>query len=192
MLPYRLYVNVVLLPVCWALTLCDQTRISCFTVPFHSPHLLQRPKSSHRSTLHWWNMWTSLTVLCRLTLRRYLTLDVLQRLGPWSMAPQEMKNTTHSRRFTLDRLWAEAYWTAQQFMLPPDSGCSVSLKATQSWRLCSTDSNIKKVPCRRTASSYFVLFFPSLVSWIPCAPNFFMLSACIYWFIWKEHLFIHV
>lgn len=126
---------------------------------------------------------------CRLTLLRYLTFHVPQRLGPWSMAPQEMKNTTQSGRFTLGRLWAVAYWTAPPFTLPPDC---IALKATQSWRLCSADSNIKKVPRQRTARSYSALFFPSLWSQTRRAPNFCTLFACRYWFIWKAHLFIHV
>lgn len=50
----------------------------------------------------------------------------------------------------------------------------------------------QKGPLPENSFLLFCPFFPSLVSRIPCAPNFFTLFACIYWFIWKEHLFIHV
>lgn len=140
--------------LCWAVTLADQHRTRQLISTGSAS--LPWPASKAQSATPFFTSPVKHGQACWPCVG-YLTLHVLQRLGPWSMAPQEMKNMTQSGRFTLDRLWALVYWTAPPFTLPLDSGCSLSLSSQR-----SLDAFVLQIPTskRSLPENSLLLFCP--------------------------------
>lgn len=169
-----------------ALTLCDQNRISCFTVPLLSPHLLQHPKASHHFSFHRWNMAVQFDLgslpdlICSLALRPLVhgaagdkKHDPIRKIYVWSALGCSVLDRSYA--FTVSSPWL--------FCL--------TLKAAQAWRFCSTDSDIKKVPCRWTACFYFVSFFPQPRIGNPSCTNFFN-AFCLSMLVYMKRTFIYL